>query len=168
MSCVENSVLAPQSFFHLTSCRNLFGLSERRSTFPDELETESGIPRDDPGGGLAGLAEQSPLTGYEPKNLIEICSQHTPINFPSRRNSFNTDFNDVPTIAASEDTDTLGARMTSPLFTQEREVNPFSDSVCHVEKSCGKLQRSGCSDVEKFLLIGQSVLEFGSVSSQEP
>ena len=99
------------------SCRNLLGLPGRRSTFPDGLETESGIPCIDPrGGGWFGrMAEQSPVTGYEPKNLIEISSQHTPINFPSRRNSFNTDFNDVPTFAASDDTDTLGCGNDFPV-----------------------------------------------------
>ena len=131
VSCAENSALAPQSFLHIMSCRNLLGVPERRSTFPDGLEKESGIPCIDPGGGgwFDRLVDQSPLTGYEPKNLIEISSQHTPINFPSRRNSFNTDFNDAPTVAASDDTDTLDAGMTSPLLTQERETNPISDSV---------------------------------------
>ena len=118
--------------------------------------------------------------------LIEISSQRTPIIFPSRRNSFL----DVPTIAASDDTDTLDAGMTSPLFTKEREVNPLGGSVhrqvshtsntqqpaspyvmhemscgklqhcvhdlhCNVKGSCGKLQRSECSDVEKSLLNGE-------------
>ena len=64
-----------------------------------------------------------------PTTLIEISSQHTPINFPSRRNIFSTDFNGVPTTAASDDTDTLDAGMASPLFTQEREVNSLSGSV---------------------------------------
>ena len=47
------------------SCRNLLGLPQRRSIFPDGLETESGIPCIDPGGcGWFGrVAEQSPLTG---------------------------------------------------------------------------------------------------------
>ena len=75
------------------------------------------------------MAEQSPFTGSEPENLIEIFSQHTPINFPSRSGSFSTDFNDVPTTAASDATETLDAGMTSPLLTQEREVNPFGASV---------------------------------------
>ena len=76
------------------------------------------------------VTEQSPLTGCEPNNLIEISREHTPINFPSGRNSFSTDFHDVPTITAAFDaTDTLDAEMTSPLFTQGREVNPFSGSV---------------------------------------
>ena len=65
----------------------------------------------------------------EPRNLFEIFSQQTSVNFLSRRNRFNTDFNDVPAIAVSDDPGTLNAGMTSPLFTQERDVNPFSDSV---------------------------------------
>ena len=101
------------------SCGNLVGLPDRRPTFPDRLETELGTTCADPrGGGRFGhMAEQSPLTGYEPNNLIEISSERTPINFPSKRNSSSTDFNDVPTtIAASGATDTLHAGMTSPLF----------------------------------------------------
>ena len=64
VSRVENIALAPQSFVHLMSCCNLKGPPERRSTFPDRLETESGIPCIDPGGGgwFGGVAEQSPLT----------------------------------------------------------------------------------------------------------
>ena len=38
-------------------------------------------------------------------------ANNTPINFPSRRNSFSTDFKDAPTSAASDATDTLDARM---------------------------------------------------------
>ena len=85
----------------------------------------------DPGcGSLFGrVAEQSPLTGYEPKSLIEVSSEHTPINFPSRENSFNTDFNDLTTtVAASEIAETTEAeQLTSPLFSQQREIsaNPF-------------------------------------------
>ena len=47
---------------HLMSCRNLLGLPQRRSTFPDRLETESGIPCIDSGGGGFRVAEHSPLT----------------------------------------------------------------------------------------------------------
>ena len=145
------------------SGRNLLGLPERQFTFLDGLETQSGMHCHDPGGGawFGRMAEQSPLTSSEPNSLIEISSQNTPIIFPSRRNRFHTDFNDVPTIEASGDADTLDAGVTSPLFTQEREVNPFSDSVhrqaaasgssntqqpttsnvMHDGRSCGKLQR---------------------------
>ena len=37
----------------------------------------------------------------------------------------------------------------------------------HIVRSCGKLQQSDCSDVEKSMLKGKRDLEFGSVSSQE-
>ena len=75
------------------------------------------------------MAEQSPLTNYEPKSLIDVSSEHTPIDILSRKNSFNTDVNDLTTtVAASEIAETIEAGpLTSPLFTQEREVsaNPF-------------------------------------------
>ena len=37
----------------------------------------------------------------------------------------------------------------------------------HVVRSCGDLQQSDCSDVEKSTLNGKSDGEFGSASSQE-
>ena len=43
---------------------------------------------------------------------------------------------------------------------------PASLYVVH-ERSCGKLQRSDCSDVEKSLLNGKRDRECGCVSSQE-
>ena len=45
------------------SCRNLLGMPERRSVFPDGPETESGITCIDPGGGgwFGRMAEQLPL-----------------------------------------------------------------------------------------------------------
>ena len=51
------------------SCRNHLGLPQGRSIFPDGQETESGIPCINPGGGgwFGRVAEQSPLTGCEPK-----------------------------------------------------------------------------------------------------
>ena len=77
---------------------------------------------------FGGMAEQRSLTGCESKALIEVGSEHTPINFPSRNDCFNTDFNDlVTTVAASEITDTIVRQLTSPLFSRERDVsaNPF-------------------------------------------
>ena len=60
-SVKKNIASAPQSFLHLMSCRNLLGLPDRRSIFPDGQETESGIPCIDPGGGgwFGQVAEQS-------------------------------------------------------------------------------------------------------------
>ena len=82
------------------------------------------------------LAEQGPLAGYEPKSLIEVRSEHTPINFPSRKNSFDTDFGGLAaTVDASQRTDTDLGQLTSPLSIQEREVsaNPFnSGSLTHL------------------------------------
>ena len=68
MSCVENGVIAPQSFCHLMSCRNLLGLLGRRSTFLDGLETESGIPASIwvAVAGVGEWLEHSPLTSCQP------------------------------------------------------------------------------------------------------
>ena len=88
------------------------------------------------------MAEQSPITGYEPKDLIEISSEHTPTNFPSRKNSF-THIDDVRTVVASDITETIEAgQLTSPLVTQEREVsaNPFGLSVLQQAVASGSQQ----------------------------
>ena len=104
-----------------------------------------------PQGGLlfGHLAEQSPLTGYEPKSLIEGSSEHTPINSPSRNSSFDIDFSDLATtVDASEriDTTDLG-QLTSPLSTQEREVsaNPFSVSGSPAASSSKQQQAAASS-----------------------
>ena len=43
------------------------------------------------------LAEQSLLTGCEPKSLIEVSSEHTPINLPSRKGSIGTNLDNLAT-----------------------------------------------------------------------
>ena len=51
------------------------------------------------------LAEQSPLTSYEPKSLIEVTREHTPIILPERRGSLDTNVDDLATtLDASERT----------------------------------------------------------------
>ena len=93
------------------------------------------------------MAEQSLLTGFKEKSLIEVSSEHTPINFPLRKNRFNTDLNDLTTtVTASGIAESTEARQfTSPLFTQEREVsaNPFCVSdFQHAAASGSQLQRA--------------------------
>ena len=54
------------------------------------------------------LTESFPLTGHESKICIDVSSEHTPINYPSRSNSFNIENNDLATtVAASERTPTV-------------------------------------------------------------
>ena len=94
------------------SHRNLLGPPDNPPRFPDVLVTELGANCADPwSGSWFG----------QPAH-----------NFPSRRNSFTTDLNDVPTVAASDVTEFHDERhLTSSLSTQEREViaSPFSASV---------------------------------------
>ena len=84
-------------------------------------------PSAPPRGGMlfGSLVEQRPLASHEPRICTEVSIEHTPINLSSRRNSFNTDYNDLTTtIASSETTDTKEVgQLTSPLFYQEREVS---------------------------------------------
>ena len=65
------------------------------------------------------LSEKSILlTVYEPKSLIEISSEHTPIDLPSRKGSLDTNLDDLATtVDASDvhDTTEMG-QLTSPLF----------------------------------------------------
>ena len=114
------------------------------------------------------------LTSDDPNNLIEeISTEYTPINFPSKRNSFSTDINDVQTTAAASDvTETHDTGLlSSTLFTPDREGKceshlclcpsarrskrqPASSSVINPWQmlnvgSCVKLQQSGDSN-EKF------------------
>ena len=58
-----------------------------------------------PSGGLlfGHLAESTPLTGYKPKTCIDVNSEHTPLNYTSRRNSFNIENNDLTTTTAASD-----------------------------------------------------------------
>ena len=50
------------------------------------------------------LAESTLLKGYEPKTCIDVSSEHTPMNYTSRRNSFNADYNDLTTTVAASET----------------------------------------------------------------
>ena len=103
------------------------------------------------------LAEQSPLTGYEPKSLIEVSSEHPPVILPSRRGSLDTNVDDlVTTQDASEVCDTTDVgRFTSTLFSQEREVSAvaFSVSWSQTHSSIEKSRR----DVEPFSSFGKSL-----------
>ena len=104
---------APQT--HIFSCgAQLFiqctsivssGLPANPVHFPTSLETGFGANCADPRSGswFGRVAEQSPLPRYQSNSLIDISNEYTPINFPSRRNSFNTDLNSVPTTAAASD-----------------------------------------------------------------
>ena len=83
-------------------------------------------------GYLADPTHSTPLTFYEPKTCIDVNSEHTPTNYPSRRNRVNTDYNDITTtVAASETPDLKVGQPTLPPVLQEREVSsdPFLFSV---------------------------------------
>ena len=53
------------------------------------------------------LATRHPATGYVPNFCVDVSSEHTPINFPSRKDSFNLENELTNTVAASEDFDHL-------------------------------------------------------------
>ena len=139
ISCFMELCLS-HSFFRFHFCLHFLSARFTTST-PNPMSTSSLLnsstssnPCATPQEGLlfCRLTEQSPLTACEPKSLIEVSSEYTPISYPSRKNSLDTDFNDLATtVAASERIDTADlVQLTSPLSTQEREVsaNPFSVS----------------------------------------
>ena len=84
-------------------------------------------------------AEQSPLTGCEPSSLIDISSEYTPINFLSRKNSYGTDLNDVPTTAATSDV----AGIHDAVYTGER--SNFESLKCLCPSASRKRQPAAAS-----------------------
>ena len=108
-------------------------LASSPATTPSQLFSWTSSTTAPPQGGLlfGRLAEQSPLTGCEPKSLIEVSSEHTPINLPSRKGSLDTNLDDLATtVDASEMIDTIEVgQLTSPLFSQDREVSATPSSV---------------------------------------
>ena len=84
-----------------------------------------------PSGGLlfGHPAESSPPTGYKPKTCIDVNSEHTPLNYTSRRNSFNIENNDLTTTtAASDNSDGFhqqAAASGSPQRAPASVVNPW-------------------------------------------
>ena len=79
--------------------------------------TQSATPR--LGGQSGHLADPIQSTGYEPKTCIGVSSEHTPINFPTGRDSFNLE-NDLK-FAVSEDSDHLPQRVHDPAMGVQRE-----------------------------------------------
>ena len=99
------------------------------------------------------LAEKLPLTGYEPKPLIEVSSEHTPINLPSKKGILDTNLDDLATtVDASEVYDTTDVgRLLSPLFFSGISADPFSVSRSQTHSSVEKSRR----DVELFSSFGK-------------
>ena len=65
---------------------------------------------------------QSPVTSLKPKSLIEVSSEHTPINLDPREGSPDTNLDDLAiTVDASEIHNTVDVgRLASPLFLRAR------------------------------------------------
>ena len=90
--CLMHS--CPQSSLHFFPT-----LAPSPMTTPSLLHPSTSSSPATPPGGLCfdRLAKQSPLTGYEVKTLIEVSSEHTPINIPSRERSLDSDLKDLAT-----------------------------------------------------------------------
>ena len=90
--------------------------------------------------------------GFEPKTCIDVSNEHTPINYPTRRNSFNTDYNDLTTTVPASETPDIKevGQSTSPLMRQERELssNPFCVSGFQQQATAsGSQQQASSSEV---------------------
>ena len=115
------------------------------------------------------LAEPLPHTGYEPKTCIDVSSEHTPINYPSRRNSFNIENNDLTTtVAASENSDGFhqqAAASGSPQQVPASVVNPWLGA--DMWSRTGKLVRGDASSasVEGTLSRGKRDRDLESVQT---
>ena len=109
------------------------------------------------------IDNHTPLANYESKSLIEVSSEHTPINRLSRKGSLNTNLDDLATtMDASEIINTTDVgQFTSPLFFQEREV--LSHSVFLVLRHMERPMR----DTVLFSSIGRPVRHDDSCSSFE-
>ena len=73
------------------------------------------------------LAEQSPVTGFEADDPVEVCIREvTTMLSPSRRASIGSSYNSGEDIATTRASSELDGRqnwgvLASPLFTKERE-----------------------------------------------
>ena len=93
------------------------------------------------------LAEQSPLTGYEPKSLVEVSSERTPIILFSRRGSLDTNVDDL---AITLDWMRLKSA-TQQTWDHEVSAIPFGVSCSQTHSSMEKSRR----DVEQFSSFGK-------------
>ena len=123
------------------------------------------------GGSCFGrLSEQSPLTGCEPKSLIEVSSEHTPIVLLSRSCSLDTNADDLATTLDASDISDV-RRLTSPLFSQEREVGaiPFGVSCSQPHSTIGKPRRDDdrCAGFQKSLSRWKRKISRDSESVQD-
>ena len=160
--CLTHSFphLSPHRVLHLHPVRRLLlRCSILRRVHPLPLCKE--------GCASADWAEQSPLTGYEPRSLIEVSSEHTPINLPSRNGSVDTiDTTDVGRLTSQL---FLGARSECPPIQRSWFSNTFKrreTRAGHSFFSCiGTLVQDGesFSSFERPLLTGKRNRELESV-----
>ena len=159
----SHSILCHRTLLDLHFFSLFSTLALGSSTSPSQLYPSTSPSTATLQGGLCfgRLAEQYPLTGYEPKSLIEVSSEHTPFILPWRRGrgSLDTNVHDLATtLRVSEVGDmTDVGRLTSPRFSQDREVSaiPFGVSCSRTHSSMEKSSR----DVEHFFKLRETVVE---------
>ena len=97
------------------------------------------------------LVEPTHFTGYEPKTCIDISSEHAPINYSSKRHSFNTEYNDLTTtVAASEIPDGF-QQLTAASGSQQASSSVVNPS--HGADTCGAAPGSWCEVMSQFQVL---------------
>ena len=99
-------------------------------------------------GQSAPLAGAIPNTGFEPKSCIDVSSEHAPIKYISRRNSFNIENDLTTTVAASETFDGFHKQAAASGSLQPvpaNKVNPWHSA--DMSSRTGKLVRGSASNV---------------------
>ena len=168
---------------HATSILNIPTLSPFCSTPPPTLSTSAppmltGIRSTtqraaSPWGGPSGhLADPTPRTGCEPNFCIDVSSEHTPINFPSRKDSFNLENDPTNTVAAADDFDHLPQTTRSQQQLAFGSKNGSNVVEFRFSPQCwgtGARQRLNCrfiiqTEMDDFLLLFRQVrLQFQAV-----
>ena len=96
------------------------------------------------------LAESTPLTGFEPETCIDVSSEHTPINYPSRRDSFNIENNDLTTtVAAPEKTPTVFSSKRQPAAARSTHVW-YTHGLA---PTCAPSPGNGCEVTSQFQVL---------------
>ena len=128
--------------------RNLLGVPDPPLLCPSMQFPESSTTSADPRSGWFGrVAEQSSLKVYEAKDLIEITGGTRQSTSLQEKTVSGTDMNSVsPTVVASDTTETIDAgQLTSPLFTQEREVSATPFGVSAFQPAAASIIKCGKS-----------------------
>ena len=91
---------------------------------------------------------------------VDVSSEHTPINYPSRRDSFDSEYNDLTTtVAASETPDMKEVGLSNPFclsgFQQQAAASGSQQqaSSSGLAPTCGRTPGNRCEVVSQFQVL---------------